>query len=142
MSHYFLCSQNKHSKNRRHFQCIVSDFVAAEFPTVRTPPAFLPRPLLRAGQKPRQGESISPSQMFRPAESALVFRIFRKMGSDFFKRPRSGRNPRACPWRNEPPRSGQAKLVKFASATALAVGIYTNTTISDLPKKLDRKSVV
>src|SRR3989338_1642405 len=41
-----------------------------------------------------------------------------------FKRPRSGRNPRACPWRNEPPRSGQAKLVKFASATALAVGIY------------------
>src|SRR3989338_3534881 len=40
------------------------------------------------------------------------------------KRPRSGRNPRACPWRNEPPRSGQAKLVKFASATALAVGIY------------------
>src|SRR3989338_3066161 len=85
MSHYFLCSQNKHSKNRRHFQCIVSDFVAAEFPTVRNPPAFLPRTPLRAGQKPRQGGTISPSQMFRPAESALVFRIFRKMGSDFFK---------------------------------------------------------
>ncbi|OGL78174.1 hypothetical protein A3J43_01835 [Candidatus Uhrbacteria bacterium RIFCSPHIGHO2_12_FULL_54_23] len=44
---------------------------------------------------------------------------------DTFKRPRSGRNPRACPWRNEPLRSGQAKLVKFASATALAVGIYS-----------------
>ena len=26
-----------------------------------------------------------PNQMFRPAESALVFRIFRKMGSNFFK---------------------------------------------------------
>ena len=26
-----------------------------------------------------------PSQMFRPAESVLVFRIFRKMGSDCFK---------------------------------------------------------
>ena len=31
MSHYFLCSQNKHSKNRRFFQCVVSDFVAAGF---------------------------------------------------------------------------------------------------------------
>ena len=26
-----------------------------------------------------------PSQLFRPAESALVFRVLRKMGSDFFK---------------------------------------------------------
>ena len=30
MSHYFLCSQNKHSKNRRFFQCMVSDFVTAK----------------------------------------------------------------------------------------------------------------
>ena len=48
-----------------------------------------------------------------------------KFSDGMIKRPRSGRNPRACPWRNEPPRSGQAKLVKFASATALAVGIYS-----------------
>src|SRR3989344_7575999 len=52
---------------------------------VRTPPAFLPKPLLRAGQKPRQGESIPPDKLFRPASSALVFRVLRKMGSDFFK---------------------------------------------------------
>jgi len=31
-----------------------------------------PRPLLRAGKQPRQGESISPDRLFRPAESALV----------------------------------------------------------------------
>ena len=30
MSHYFLCSQNKHSKNRRFFQCMVSDFLTAK----------------------------------------------------------------------------------------------------------------
>src|SRR3989344_2085855 len=52
MSHYFLCSQNKHSKNRRFFQCIVSDFVAANFSKKesRSPRGFLPRPLLRAGE--------------------------------------------------------------------------------------------
>ncbi len=31
MSYYFLCSQNNHSKNRRFFQCMVFDFVAAGF---------------------------------------------------------------------------------------------------------------
>lgn len=31
MSHYFLCSQNKHSKNLRFLLCMVSDFIAAEF---------------------------------------------------------------------------------------------------------------
>ena len=52
MSHYFLCSQNKHSKNRRFFQCMVSDFVAANFfkKESRSPRGFLPRPLLRAGE--------------------------------------------------------------------------------------------
>src|SRR3989338_8147933 len=30
MSHYFLCSQNKHSKNRRFFQCMISDFMTAK----------------------------------------------------------------------------------------------------------------
>ena len=52
MSHYFLCSQNKHSKNLRFFQCMVSDFVAANFfkKESRSPRGFLPRPLLRAGE--------------------------------------------------------------------------------------------
>ena len=39
------------------------------------PPAFLPRPLLRAGNQPRQGESFPPDKLFRPAESALVVLI-------------------------------------------------------------------
>ena len=52
MSHYFLCSQNKHSKNRRFFQCMISDFVAANFfkKGSRSPRGFLPRPLLRTGE--------------------------------------------------------------------------------------------
>ena len=41
----------------------------------RNPPAFLPRPLLRAGKQPRRGESIPPDKLFRPASSALVFLI-------------------------------------------------------------------
>ena len=41
----------------------------------KNPPAFLPRPLLRAGRKPRQGESKTPDQLFRPAESALLVLI-------------------------------------------------------------------
>src|SRR3989344_5198378 len=44
-------------------------------PPVRNPPAFLPRPLLRAGNQPRQGESIPPDKLFRLASSALVFLI-------------------------------------------------------------------
>src|SRR3989344_8382954 len=49
MSHYFLCSQNKHSKNRRFFQCMVSDFVAANFfkKESRSPRGFLPTPSMR-----------------------------------------------------------------------------------------------
>jgi len=53
MSHYFLCSQNNHSKNRRFFQCMVSDFVARlnfAKKESRSPRGFLPRPLLRAGE--------------------------------------------------------------------------------------------
>ena len=54
------------------------------------PPAFLPRPLprplLRAGKEPRQGESISPDKLFRPAESALIFRIFGKKCSNFVQK--------------------------------------------------------
>src|SRR3989338_10036251 len=41
----------------------------------RNPPASLPRPLLRAGNQPRQGESIPPDKLFRPASSALVVLI-------------------------------------------------------------------
>ena len=56
MSHYFLCSQNKHSKNLRFFQYVFSNFVAANFfkKESRSPRGFLPRPLLRAG------ESVAP----------------------------------------------------------------------------------
>jgi hypothetical protein len=56
MSYYFLCSQNKHSKNLRFFQYVFSDFLAANFfkKESRSPRGFLPRPLLRAG------ESVAP----------------------------------------------------------------------------------
>src|SRR3989344_6331719 len=45
MSHYFLCSQNKHSKNYRFIQSIISNFVAAIFSKTesRSPRGFLPR---------------------------------------------------------------------------------------------------
>ena len=43
----------------------------------QTPPA--------GGKRAEAGRIHIPSQMFRPAESALVFRVLRKMGSDFFK---------------------------------------------------------
>jgi hypothetical protein len=47
------------------------------------PPAFLPRPLLRAGNQPRQGESIPPDKLFRPAESALIIWILLEIVSNF-----------------------------------------------------------
>ena len=43
----------------------------------QTPPA--------GGTEAEAGRIHIPSQMFRPAESSLVFRVLRKMGSDFFK---------------------------------------------------------
>ena len=43
----------------------------------QTPPA--------GGTGAEAGRIHIPSQMFRPAESALVFRVLRKMGSDFFE---------------------------------------------------------
>ena len=55
---------NWHEIRRRFFEI--------QKPPVRNPPAFLPRPLLRAGNQPRQGESIPPDKLFRPASSALV----------------------------------------------------------------------
>src|SRR3989338_7382104 len=53
MSHYFLCSQNKHSKNLRFFQCMVSDFGAANFfkKESRSPRGFLPKTSLLCAHK-------------------------------------------------------------------------------------------
>ena len=68
MSHYFLCSQNKHSKNRRFFQCMVSDFVAAEFPKTPSPkPARIPPQTPPAGGKSAEaGRILSPRQIVSP----------------------------------------------------------------------------
>src|SRR3989344_2045884 len=75
MSHYFLCSQNKHSKNRRFFQCMVSDFVAAEFPKTPSPkPARSPphTPPPRGGTAEAKRKILSPRKTdFRFAESVL-----------------------------------------------------------------------
>ncbi|MBI3684992.1 hypothetical protein HY250_01140 [Candidatus Azambacteria bacterium] len=61
--------------------------LAAEFPKTPNPkPARIPPQTPPAGGKSAEAGRIHiPSQMFRPAESALVFRVLRKMGSDFFK---------------------------------------------------------
>src|SRR3990167_6012792 len=68
MSHYFLCSQNKHSKNRRFFQCMVSDFVAAEFPKTPSPkPAGIPpQPPPAGGKSAEAGRIPSPRQIVSP----------------------------------------------------------------------------
>ena len=66
---------------------MVSNFVAAKFPKTPSPkPARIPPQTPPAGGTETEAGRIHiPSQMFRPASSALVFRILRKMGSDFFK---------------------------------------------------------
>jgi hypothetical protein len=68
MSHYFLCSQNKHSKNRRFFQSLVSEFVAAEFPKTPSPkPARIPPQTPPAGGKSAEaGRILSPRQIVSP----------------------------------------------------------------------------
>ena len=59
-------------------------FLKSETPSPK--PARIPPQTPPAGGKSAEAGRIHiPSQTFRPAESALVFRIFRKMGSDFFK---------------------------------------------------------
>ncbi len=57
------------------------------FPKIPSPkPARIPPQTPPAGGKSAEAGRIHiPSQLFRPAESALVFRVLRKMGSDFFK---------------------------------------------------------
>ena len=75
MSYYFLCSQNNHSKNRSFFQCMVSDFVAAEFPKTPSPkPARIPPQTPPAGGKSAEAKRkiLSPRKTdFRFAESVL-----------------------------------------------------------------------
>src|SRR3989344_6073309 len=68
MSHYFLCSQNKHSKNRRFFQSLVSEFVAVEFPKTPSPkPARIPPRTPPAGGKSAEaGRILSPRQIVSP----------------------------------------------------------------------------
>jgi len=68
MSHYFLCSQNKHSKNRRFFQYVFSDFVAAEFPKTPSPkPARIPPQTPPAGGKSAEARRIqNPRQIVSP----------------------------------------------------------------------------
>src|SRR3989304_3118704 len=55
-------------------------FLASPNPA-RIPPQTPPA----GGKEAEAGRIHIPSQLFRPAESALVFRVLRKMGSDFFK---------------------------------------------------------
>ena len=61
--------------------------IAAEFPKTPSPkPARIPPQTPPAGGTEAEAGRIHiPRQMFRPAESALVFRVLRKMGSDFFQ---------------------------------------------------------
>ena len=69
MSHYFLCSQNKHSKNLRFFQYVFSDFVAANFfPKIPSPkPARIPPQTPPAGGKSAEaGRILSPRQIVSP----------------------------------------------------------------------------
>ena len=53
---------------------------------VRNPPAFLPRPLLRAGNQPRQGESFPSDKLFRPVES-IHFRSKKVRAKDIISPP-------------------------------------------------------
>ena len=76
-----MLHQNFKQINMRDF------FVSANFPKTPSPkPARIPPQTPPAGGTEAEAGRIHiPSQMFRPAESALVFRVLRKMGSDFFK---------------------------------------------------------
>ena len=82
MRTFFLCSQNKHSKNRRFFQCMVSDFVARpNFAKTKRGASggFLPRPLLLRLRHPNSEKRnqpkfcgiLSPENCFRKTSSAL-----------------------------------------------------------------------
>jgi len=68
MRRFFLCSQNNHSKNRRFFQYVFSDFVAAEFPKTPSPkPARIPPQTSPAGGKSAEARRIhSPRKIVSP----------------------------------------------------------------------------
>ena len=74
MSHYLLCSQNKHSKNRIFFQCMISYFVAAEFPKTPSPkPARIPPQTPPAGGKTAEaGRILSPRQIVSPCRVRIT----------------------------------------------------------------------
>jgi len=74
MSHYFLCSQNKHSKNLRFFQGVFFMEARQNFAKTksRSPRGFLPRPLLRAG------ESITPPPLPQTYCGGVQFRFLRQ----------------------------------------------------------------
>src|SRR3989344_235967 len=110
MSHYFLCSQNKHSKNRRFFQPMVSDSVTAKqnqkFPfhflsAPPTPPAeenkkgkenfwFLPARVRECGRGAlvrftTQSERTMQFRASTRSARAKSVRVLLEMGSNFFK---------------------------------------------------------
>jgi len=68
MRRIFLCSQNNHSKNRRFFQYVFSDFVAAEFPKSPSPkPARIPPQTPPAGGKSAEAGRIqNPRKIVSP----------------------------------------------------------------------------
>ncbi len=79
MSHYFLCSQNKDSKNQRFFQGVFFILARQNFAKTksRSPRGFLPRPLLRAG------ESITPPPLPQKYCGGVQFRFLRQ---DWFQK--------------------------------------------------------
>ncbi|MCX6757531.1 MAG: hypothetical protein NTZ44_01445, partial [Candidatus Nomurabacteria bacterium] len=69
MSHYFLCSQNKDSINKRFIQLFISDFVAENFfPKTPSPkPARIPPQTPPAGGKSVEAGRIrNPRQIVSP----------------------------------------------------------------------------
>ncbi|MCR4322490.1 MAG: hypothetical protein NUV61_00140, partial [Candidatus Azambacteria bacterium] len=61
-----------------------SEFLKSETPSPK--PARIPPQTPPAGGNTAEAGRIHiPRQLFRPAESVSVFRVLRKMGSDFFK---------------------------------------------------------
>ena len=77
MSHHFLCSQKKHSKNRRFFQCMISDFVAAEF--------FSRNARSEGAAEGGCGGNSTAPERSAGAKRRRSIRVLRKMDSDFFK---------------------------------------------------------
>ena len=71
MSHYFLCSQNKDSKIYGFFQVVVAADFFRKKPQ-QNPARIPPQTPPAGGTEAEAGRIHIPSQLFRPAESALV----------------------------------------------------------------------